>query len=82
MRIEHVRDEKGKHKGYVVHHRYETTHPDGRVEQEAERPAAVHDTADEVAEHVKEQMGPQEEEAQAAPEAGGGAAMAGAGEPA
>jgi hypothetical protein len=42
----------------------------------------VHDTADEVAEHVKEQMGPQEEEAQAAPEAGGGAAMAGAGEPA
>jgi hypothetical protein len=76
MTIEHVRDAKGKHKGYVVHHTYHSD-PKGQM-TEPSRPMAVADTADEAGQHVAEQFGAQEGGGGEPEEAVGGAPAGGA----
>ena len=68
---EAVVDHKGKTTGYTTHHQYKANATDHHAEPE--KPAAVHDTAEEAGEHVAEQFGQQEG-------AGGGEMAQGGGE--
>ena len=83
IRIEHVVNEHGKHKGFIAHHTYKKHHADNFTEPE--KPMATHDTAEEAGEHVREQFGAAEgaggggEPEEGAEEAQGGASGAAAG---
>lgn len=70
---EAVVDHKGKTTGYTTHHQYKAHHADHHAEPE--KPAAVHDNAEEAGEHVTDQFAAQEgAQAQGGAPGGGGEA--------